>query len=206
MSFDFNYRTNSENIVAPDRTVVILAEVLKSILERSGAEIPEYLSTIKVDDVAKCVADKLLASNNSVIILGEHAINNPQAASIAKLIREIAQQTGAATLNVSATSNSIAAEMANFVPGQGGFACSPKIITELFDTNNLSAIHFATSSTLIVLRYSGISAPERSAEMANFVPGQGGLNANAMLAADLSAYILLEVYPQYDFHDWKFHW
>jgi hypothetical protein len=31
MSFDFNYRTNSENIVAPDRTVVILAEVLKSI-------------------------------------------------------------------------------------------------------------------------------------------------------------------------------
>ena len=147
MSFDFNYRTNSENIVAPDRTVVILAEVLKSILERSGAEIPEYLSTIKVDDVAKCIADKLLASNNSVIILGEHAINNPQAASIAKLIREIAQQTGAATLNVSATSNSIAAEMANFVPGQGG------------------------------------------------------LNANAMLAADLSAYILLEVYPQYDFHD-----
>jgi hypothetical protein len=85
-------------------------------------------------------------------------INNPQAASIAKLIREIAQQTGAATLNVSATSNSIAAEMANFVPGP----CSPKIITELFDANNLSAIHFATSSTLIVLRYSGISAPERS--------------------------------------------
>jgi NADH-quinone oxidoreductase subunit G len=36
--------------------------------------------------------------------------------------------------------------------------------------------------------------------MANFVPGQGGLNTNAMLAADLSAYILLEVYPQYDFH------
>jgi hypothetical protein len=26
------------------------------------------------------------------------------------------------------------------------------------------------------------------------------LNTNAMLAADLSAYILLEVYPQYDFH------
>jgi hypothetical protein len=64
-----------------------------------------------------------------------------------EVFREIAQQTGAATLNVSATSNSIAAEMANFVPGQGG------------------------------------------------------LNANAMLAADLSAYILLEVYPQYDFHD-----
>jgi NADH-quinone oxidoreductase subunit G len=40
-----------------------------------------------------------------------------------------------------------------------------------------------------------------AAEMVNFVPGQGGLNANAMLAADLGAYILLDVYPQYDFHN-----
>jgi NADH-quinone oxidoreductase subunit G len=31
MSFDFNYRTNSENIVAPDRTVVILAIFLNLI-------------------------------------------------------------------------------------------------------------------------------------------------------------------------------
>jgi NADH-quinone oxidoreductase subunit G len=37
--------------------------------------------------------------------------------------------------------------------------------------------------------------------IASHLPGQGGLNANAMLTADLSAYILLEVYPQYDFHD-----
>lgn len=147
MSFDFNYRTNSENIVSPGQTVAILAEVLKSILERSCAEIPKYLGKVKIGDVAKCIADELLESNNSVIILGEHAINNPQAASIAKLISEIAQQTGSTTLNVSATSNSMAAEMVNFVPGQGG------------------------------------------------------LNANAMLAADLGAYILLDVYPQYDFHN-----
>ena len=147
MSFDFNYRLNSENIVSPGQTVVMLAEVLKSILESSGTEIPNYLSKVKVGDAAKCIADELLESDNSVIILGEHAINNPQAASIAKLITEIAQQTNSTTLNVSATSNSTAAEMANFVPGQGG------------------------------------------------------LDANAMLATDLSAYILLDVYPQYDFHN-----
>jgi hypothetical protein len=53
-----------------------------------------------------------------LLYANDDAINNPQAASIAKLIREIAHQTGAATLNVSATSNSIAAEMANFVQYQ----------------------------------------------------------------------------------------
>lgn len=149
MSFDFNYQLNSENIVSPGQIVVILAEVLKSILESSCTEISKYLSKVKVSNIAKCIANELLASDNSVIILGEHAVNNLKAASIAKLITEIAQKTNSTTLNISATSNSIAAEMANFVPGQGG------------------------------------------------------LDANAMLEteADLGAYILLDVYLQYDFHN-----
>ncbi len=147
MAFDFNYRLNSENIVSPNQILLLLAEILKSVLESSYAEIPKYLSKVKVGDIAKCMADDLLDADNSVIILGEHIINNLQAASIAKLISKIAVQTNSTTLNISATSNSIAAAMVNFIPGQGG------------------------------------------------------LNANAMLEADLRSYILLDVYPQYDFHN-----
>lgn len=147
MSFDFNYRINSENIVSPGQTSALLAEVLKSILESTQAEIPDYLSKVKVGKTAKAIADRLSDSDNSVIVLGEHVINNPQAASIAKLISEIAQQTNSTTLNISETANSMAAQMANFVPGRRG------------------------------------------------------LDANAMLEADLNAYILLDVYPEYDFHD-----
>lgn len=146
MSFDFNYRINNENVVSPGQTVALLAEVLKSILESEHAQVPDYLRKVEVGDTAKSIANRLLVSENSVIVLGEHAINNPQAGSVAKLISEIAQQTNSATLNISATANSMAAQMANFVPGQGG------------------------------------------------------LDVNAMIEANLKAYILLDVYPEYDFH------
>lgn len=146
MSFDFNYRINSENIVSLGQTAALLAEILKSILESADAKMLDYLSKVKVGDTAKSIADRLLDSDNSVIVLGEHAINNPQAGSVAKLIHEIAQQTNSTMLNISATANSMAAQMANFLPGQGG------------------------------------------------------LDVNAMIEADLKAYILLDVYPEYDFH------
>ena len=146
MAFDFNYRLNSENIISPNQTAATLAGVLKSVLQSAHTEVPEYLSDVEVTDVVKQLANQLSDSDNSVIILGEHVINNPQASSIANLISKIAQHTNSTTLNVSATANSMAANMAGFVPGKGG------------------------------------------------------LDTNAMLAADLKAYILLDIYPQYDFH------
>ncbi|MEO1890830.1 MAG: NADH-quinone oxidoreductase subunit NuoG [Candidatus Thioglobus sp.] len=146
MAFDFNYRLNSENIISPNQTAAMLAGVLKSVLQNAQVEIPDYLVDIKVNDVATQLAEKLSQSDNSVIVLGEHIVNNPQAASIANLVSEIAQHTNSTTLNVSATANSMAANMTGFVPGKGG------------------------------------------------------LDVNAMLAADLKAYILLDIYPQYDFH------
>ena len=146
MAFDFNYRLNSENIVSPNQTAAMLAGVLKSVLQNAQVEIPDYLVDIEINDVATQLAEKLFQSDNSVIVLGEHIVNNPQAASIANLVSKIAQHTNSTTLNVSATANSMAANMTGFVPGKGG------------------------------------------------------LDVNAMLAADLKAYILLDIYPQYDFH------
>jgi NADH-quinone oxidoreductase subunit G len=146
MAFDFNYRLNSENIISPNQTAAMLAGVLKSVLQNAQVEIPDYLVDIEINDVATQLAEKLFQSDNSVIVLGEHIVNNPQAASIANLVSKIAQHTNSTTLNVSATANSMAANMTGFVPGKGG------------------------------------------------------LDVNTMLAADLKAYILLDVYPQYDFH------
>nr|MCS5585968.1 molybdopterin-dependent oxidoreductase [Gammaproteobacteria bacterium] len=146
MAFDFNYRLSSENIISPNQTAAMLAEVLKSVLQKSHIEVPDYLSDIEVSDSAAQLAEKLSQSDNSVVVLGEHVINNPQASSIANLVSEIARHTNSTTFNVSATANAMAANMTGFVPGKGG------------------------------------------------------LNANAMLAANLKAYVLLDVYPQYDFH------
>jgi NADH-quinone oxidoreductase subunit G len=45
-----------------------------------------------------------------------------------------------------------------------------------------------------------ITANALGAQRANFTPAKTGLNANAMLAADMRAFLLLDVYPEYDFH------
>lgn len=146
MPFNFNYKLNSENIVDPNQTAAMLAAVLKAVLQIAQSEVPEYLDKVEVSGVARKIADKLANSNNSVIILGAHILNNPQASSVANLVSQIAQESNSTTLNITTTANSTAATMAGFVPGQGG------------------------------------------------------LDTNAMLKADLKACILLEVYPQYDFY------
>ena len=147
MAFDFNYRLNTEQLVSPNHTAAMLAEVLKAVLQSNHSEVPDYLDATEVSEAAQQIANQLIDTDNSVIVLGEHVINYPQAASIANLIHEIAKHSNSTTLNLSATANS------------------------------------------------------NAANLTGFVPGKGGLDANAMLQSELKAYILLDIYPQYDFHN-----
>ena len=145
-AFDFNYRLNSDNIVAPAQIKSTLAGVLKTALELNVSEVPDFLSTVEVSETAKAIAKQLHATDNSVIILGEHVVNNPDVADIANLVVELAKHTNSTTLNLAQTGNTL------------------------------------------------------GAEMAGFVPGPGGLNVNQMLSEEMRAYVLLDVYPSYDFH------
>ena len=145
-TFDFNYHLAGEHIVSPGAFKHTLAGVLKSVLELSVSEIPKYLQALEVSESAKAMAQQLHQSEDSVIILGEHVINNADAHQIANLVNEIAKNTNSTTLNLTQTGNAMAAELAEFVPS-----------------------------------------------------GEG-LNVNEMLESEMRAYILLDVYPTYDFH------
>ena len=144
-AFDYNFKTN-HSTVAPQEIATLLAGVLKCILEKQSIELPAYLAHVSSGELSLELADKLLNAESSVIVLGEHIINNAQAAGIAQLVTEIAKRVKGATLNVSMTANALGAQHANFIP---------------------------TSS---------------------------GMNANEMLKADMRAFLLLDVYPEYDFH------
>ncbi len=147
MTFDFNYRLDAQHLIKPSQIATLLGAVLKSILQSTHAQIPDYLSAIEVTSVATQLAHKLMDSDNSVVILGEHLVNNSRAANITMLVSEIIQNTNSTVLNVSATANSMA----------------------------------------------GV--------LTGFAPSNGGLDVNEMLATNLKAYILLDIYPYYDFHD-----
>ncbi|MBC8494168.1 MAG: NADH-quinone oxidoreductase subunit G [Candidatus Thioglobus sp.] len=143
--FDFNYPVGN-TIVSPNQIASTLAGVLKHVLEAKNQEIPEYLSTLTPSSEATDLANALLNSEQAVIILGEHVLNNTQANSIANLITEIAKHSNSKTLNVSATANALGAQRVSFTP----------------------------NST--------------------------GMNVNDMLNAEMSAFLLLDVIPEYDFH------
>ncbi len=147
MTFDFNYPLNTQNITAPNKIASTLAGVLKSIMTSNVQELPDYLANVEVDEVANNIASKLLNSNSSVIILGEHIVNNEDASTIASLITQIAHNANSKTLNLSITANTIAANLVGFVPQNSG------------------------------------------------------MDVNTMLAFDMRGFILLDIYPQYDFHD-----
>ncbi len=143
--FDFNYPV-SNAIVSPNQIANTLAGVLKLVLEAKAQELPSYLSTLTPSAEAADMANALLGAEQSVIVLGEHVVNNSQASSIANLITEIVKHSNSKTLNVSATANTLGAQRVSFTP----------------------------NST--------------------------GMNVNDMLNAEMSAFLLLDVTPEYDFH------
>jgi len=141
--FDFNYRIANKLLSAPQNTIATLSGILKALLEANSEALPDFIKSTKTEQQHIDIANALNASENSVIILGEHVNSNPCKDQVAKLITLIAKASGANTLNISNTANSMAAEKVNFKPNVG-------------------------------------------------------MNAQQMLAGDLNAFVLLDVYPTFD--------
>jgi len=64
--------------------------------------------------------------------------------------------------------------------------------------NLISIIAERTSSSILNISETGNSL---SAKYTGFIPKEKGFNVNEMLGTEMDAYILLDIYPKYDFHD-----
>ena len=117
--FDFNYRIANKLLSAPQNTIATLSGILKALLEANSEALPDFIKSTKTEQQHIDIANALNASENSVIILGEHVNSNPCKDQVAKLITLIAKASGANTLNISNTANSMAAEKVNFKPNGG---------------------------------------------------------------------------------------
>jgi len=117
--FDFNYRIANKLLSAPQNTIATLSGILKALLEANSEALPDFIQSTKTEQQHIDIANALNAGENSVIILGEHVNSNPCKDQVAKLITLIAKASGANTLNISNTANSMAAEKVNFKPNGG---------------------------------------------------------------------------------------
>ncbi len=142
-------------IVAPGRWPALLAQILVALLKSKGAEVPAVLAAVTPTSEAAGIAASLASGSAGAVLLGNAAVQHPQAAQIARLAGAIATAAGA-TLGV-------LGEAANSVGG-----------------------------------YLAGATPRASAAVHATALGEGGLDAAAMVASPLKAYLLLNVEPSCD--------
>ena len=118
--FDFNYRTNLEVLSSPQKTVLMLQSVLKSLHDKTKTPAPKHLSKIKVDDSQNKIADDLITAERPVIVIGEHVNSNISSSDIMNIISEIATLANAKIANLSHSGNSLSAEKVGFKPSNKG--------------------------------------------------------------------------------------
>ena len=118
--FDFNYRTDLEVLCSPQKTLLMLQSILKSLHNKTKTTAPKYLSKIKIDDSQNKIADDLIAAERPVIILGEHVNSNISSSDITDVISEIAALANAKIANLSLSGNSLSAEKVRFKPSNNG--------------------------------------------------------------------------------------
>jgi NADH-quinone oxidoreductase subunit G len=102
---------------APSAWVAELANVAAAIGAAKGVSAP---ASGNATDAAKAIADTLLSGERKAVLIGNAAIQHPQAATLLSLANWIGEQTGATVGVLSAAANSVGAQLVNARPGQGG--------------------------------------------------------------------------------------
>ncbi len=102
---------------APSAWVSELAGVAAAIGAAKGVSAPVAGTA---SDAAKAIADTLLSGERKAVLLGNAAVQHPQAATLLSLANWIGEQTGASVGVLSAAANTVGAQLVKAQPGQGG--------------------------------------------------------------------------------------
>ena len=120
VDYDFNFEL-SENIVThPDDVAAQMAGVLKALSEITGKSLPGVLasdiSSVNVTDEHKAIAADLNEADRATVLIGIHAIANPNFSSIRSIANAIVELSGATLGYLTAGANSAGAWLAGAVP------------------------------------------------------------------------------------------
>jgi NADH-quinone oxidoreductase subunit G len=103
--------------VAPSAWAQALGDVAVAVANQLGAEIP---CNGTATDVAKAIAASLLSGQSKAILLGNAAVQHPQASTLQALGQWIADKTGASLGFLGESANSVGAQLVGAQPLQGG--------------------------------------------------------------------------------------
>ncbi|MCU0951959.1 MAG: NADH-quinone oxidoreductase subunit NuoG [Burkholderiaceae bacterium] len=108
----------SKAIVAPSAWAQALAEIAAAVAEAKNLQVP--VAGVAAGEDAKRIAASLASGERAAVLLGNAALQSPQAAQIQALAQWIAQATGAVFGVLGEGANSVGAHAVGAVPAQGG--------------------------------------------------------------------------------------
>ena len=104
-------------ITAPSGWTVQLAQIASAVAQIKGLAAP---ADVKPGEIARKIADSLCSGANSAVLLGNAAIQHPQAASIGSWAQWIAEAVGARMGVLGEGANSVGGYLAGARPLRGG--------------------------------------------------------------------------------------
>lgn len=141
----FNY-TAEQIVAAPLAMVTELAVLVKAALEAASQAAPtvlaDLLASVEISDTAKSQVENFKAPN-SLILLGQMAVQHPAFSSLRSLATVLAQATGA-KLGYLPEANSLAANLVGVLPHRGlageAIAAPGLPVSAALDDKNLTTI------------------------------------------------------------------
>ena len=123
IDYEFNFTLANTIVTPPLDMAAQLAGILSAVSEISSKPVADVLKevvkSVKVTEQQRAIASSLLDGENSSVLIGIHAMANPQFAAIRSLANAIAEMTGSNLGYLSAGANSAGAWLAGAVPHRG---------------------------------------------------------------------------------------
>jgi len=107
-------------IVPPSQLPVMLAQVVVAAAQGAGKEAPAVLRGIEPVAAADVIAASLLGGERRAILLGNYAMQHPEASQIVALAQALARITGATLGVCTEAANSVGGYVAHALPQAGG--------------------------------------------------------------------------------------
>ncbi|MEC5396467.1 NADH-quinone oxidoreductase subunit NuoG [Uliginosibacterium sp. H1] len=116
-------------VVAPSDLVRSLAAIVKAAAKIAGAEVSasvsDVVAAVSADDQAEAIARALSEGEKAAVLLGNFAVQHPNAASLELLAAELARLTQASVGVIGEAANSVGGYIAGALPqGQGAHAAA----------------------------------------------------------------------------------
>jgi len=125
VAWDFHFDLAERLIVPPQAMVDTFARVARAAADLTGASLPEgklgeYIAERHPEHEARQVASLLNGADSGVLLLGDQALNHPEAGWLRRLAEWLAETLEVALVVLPGPANSAGAWTAGSVPGEGG--------------------------------------------------------------------------------------